>query len=391
MNEEIKKGTISYNDLRLIIFNYFKEFENKDLASMSIDHLKDKLAGHGTEYPFFEMRYSTRKIGFDLSKEDIKKILTLYVASKKGELCDVIFENVVNVSYKDNPNIDFKKEKPLDLDITYNVSIDYNELRKIIFDYYKKNKGINLESISIDYLKHKLKDNADLQPFFVMHENGQEKRFDISKEEIHEILNSYFKEKNCELKNINYDYDIDLYYKKQKNIIDEFGEINRSGQEDIYSHNNVPVFEPPKEEQQNNELNNNTLEDLARMTRENRKFTILQRERAMNDAQKAKNKAALMAGLCILGVVATTHYNLQDMSMVIQQELNAMYSWDALKEYIKDIGPLTTLLTGAAIKFTSKYLKHSKKLNQLHNEFIDFNASLENNNNLGGNNNAKTR
>lgn len=337
------------------------------------------------------MRNLTGEIRFDLSKGDIKKILTLYFASKKAELCDVIFENVVNVSYKENPNINFENKKPLDLDITYNVSISYKDLRGIIVEYYKKNKGIELGSSSVDYLKHKLKDNADSHPFFVMYENGQEKRFDISKEEIYEILNSHFKEKNCELKNINYDYDIDLYYKKQKNVINEFGEIIRNGQEDLNLENNIPVFEPPKEEQQNNDLNNNILEDLNRMTRENRKFTILQRERAMNDTQKAKNKAALMAGLCILGVVATTHYNLQDMSMVIQQELNALYSWDALKQYIKDIGPLTTLLTGAAIRFTSKYLKHSKKLKQLHNEFIDFNASLEKNNNLGGNNNAKTR
>jgi hypothetical protein len=141
----------------------------------------------------------------------------------------------------------------------------------------------------------------------------------------------------------------------------------------------------------------NPQQELAKMAREKRKFTILQRERAMSEAQKGKNRSAIAAGLCILGGVAVTYFNVnfngQNIQQVLQHELNAIYSWEALGQYIQDLGPLTTLLSACAGGFISKYLKHSKKFKQAQNEFIDFNNSLETviAEELGGNKNAKSR
>ena len=164
----------------------------------------------------------------------------------------------------------------------------------------------------------------------------------------------------------------------------------------------------PEKEQQNSQSNQfenglqkfselpkqeEPIEQMARMEKENRKFSILQRERAMNDAQKAKNRSAILAGICILGAAAAVYFNGQDMSQVLQHELNAIYSWEALGQYIRDLGPMTTLLAAGAGGFIAKYFKNSKKLKQAQNEFVDFNASLENANvnDLGGNENAKSR
>lgn len=140
-------------------------------------------------------------------------------------------------------------------------------------------------------------------------------------------------------------------------------------------------------------------EELARMAREHRRFTILQRERAMSDAQKAKNRSALMAGLCILGAATALYFNGQDPNVMIQQELNAIYSWEALGQYLQDLGPLTTLLAAGAGTFVTKYLKHSRQFRKAQNEFMDFNASLEDTKSLGsgstealgGNENVKSR
>lgn len=132
-------------------------------------------------------------------------------------------------------------------------------------------------------------------------------------------------------------------------------------------------------------------ETLERMAREQRKFTILQRERSMNEIQKTKNHAAIMAGLCILGAAVAVHFNNQDINLVIQHELDSIYSWEALKEYLKDLGPLTTLLTTSAALLIGKCFSCSKKLKKAKDEFIDFNASLEKNNMLGGNENARSR
>ncbi len=122
-----------------------------------------------------------------------------------------------------------------------------------------------------------------------------------------------------------------------------------------------------------------------------RTFSILKRERQMNDAKRAKNKAAIMAGICILGASVAFYFNNQDLSAVISHELNAIYSWEALGQYLNDLGPLTTLLSVGAAGFISKYLKNSKKLKQAQNDFEDFNNSLENEQIEGDDYDAKTR
>lgn len=122
-----------------------------------------------------------------------------------------------------------------------------------------------------------------------------------------------------------------------------------------------------------------------------RTFSILKRERQMNDAKRAKNKAAIMAGICILGASVAFYFNNQDLSAVISHELNAIYSWEALGQYLNDLGPLTTLLSVGTAGFISKYLKNSKKLKQAQNDFEDFNNSLENEQIKGDDYDAKTR
>ena len=134
-----------------------------------------------------------------------------------------------------------------------------------------------------------------------------------------------------------------------------------------------------------------TIEQEPTNQNSKRTFSILKRERQMNDAKRAKNKAAIMAGICILGASAAFYFNNQDLSAVISHELNAIYSWEALGQYLNDLGPLTTLLSVGAAGFISKYLKNSKKLKQAQNDFEDFNNSLENEQIKGDDYDAKTR
>ena len=134
-----------------------------------------------------------------------------------------------------------------------------------------------------------------------------------------------------------------------------------------------------------------TIEQEPTNQNSKRTFSILKRERQMNDAKRAKNKAAIMAGICILGASVAFYFNNQDLSAVISHELNAIYSWEALGQYLNDLGPLTTLLSVGAAGFISKYLKNSKKLKQAQNDFEDFNNSLENEQIKGDDHDAKTR
>lgn len=137
------------------------------------------------------------------------------------------------------------------------------------------------------------------------------------------------------------------------------------------------------------ELNPQT--EMLKMGREKRRFTILKKERAMDHAQRLKNRSAIMAGICILGAAVAVYFNGQNIHEVLQHELNALYSWEALGQYLQDLGPLATVLSAGAGGFIAKYFKNSRKFKQAQQEFIDFNDSLENSQTLGGNENAKSR
>ena len=413
-------GKVSYEELRQIIFDYFKKNQGIELSSGSIDYLKGKLMGNNDPRPFFTTQNEYGKTKFDISSGDIQKIFSSYLASQGWELSSIEYGYNVEFRCKQNAEIDHSKE--VNLDITYNGEMDYNALRQMVFDYYKENKGIQLGSISIDYLKNKMtgENLNNSQPFFIMKDATGEKRFDIPKEEMQEILNSYLAKKNCKLIDLKFGNSVEYKYKQGKEQkktveqektesetkINEFGEIIRDGAVPTNNHlvaENVPYFEPQKEEKKTELKQGNDLkteervpvkdEPLERMAREKRKFTILQRERAMNEARSGKNYSAIMAGLCILGAATGIYFNGQNMQQVVQQELNAVYSWEALGQYIQNLGPLTTLLSLSAGGFIAKYFKHSKKFKQAQNEFIDFNNSLENikTEELGGNGNVKSR
>ena len=419
MNEDLN-GRISYQELRQIIFDYFKKNQGIELGSISIDYLKIKLTGGDFNQPFFIIHNEFGETRFDISKEDIQKILNSYLASKGCELSSIEYGYDVGFKYKQNPEIDRSKEEKVELNITYDGKMDYTALRQMIYDYYKENKGVQLGSISIDYLKIKLTGGDFNQPFFIRKDEFGETRFDIPQEEMQQILREYLAKKNYELTDLTFGSSVEFKYKQGKQPekkveqektglgvrINESGEIIRDGSASTSEHlvaEDVPHFEPPKEEnevtlEQTNEQKKAEPmpvkdEALERMAREKRKFTILQRERAMSEAQKGKNRSAIMAGLCILGAAAAIYFNGQDVQQVLQHELNAIYSWEALGQYMQDLGPLTTLLAAGAGGFIAKYFKHSRKFKQAQNEFIDFNNSLENVNaeELGGNENAKSR
>lgn len=423
MNEETNtnlKGKINYSNLRQNIFDYFKQTQGIELSSISIGYLQDALISGENNQHFFIRNDGFGEARFDIPKEDIEKIFKSFLASKGCELTSGLEygqHDTITFDYKLNPNIKNEMNKPenkVELDLTYNGSIQYEDLRQIIFDYYKQTQGVELGSISISYLKEKLTGGNSNQPFFIRNDGFGETRFDIPKEKIQEILKSYLASKGFELTGLEYAGNVEIKYKQvkkneqEKKIdgvqINESGEIIRDGKAtSLQLDGEVPHFEPPKEEnrvtlEQTNEPKKAEPmpvkdEALEKMAREKRKFTILQRERTMSEAQKGKNRSALMAGLCILGAAAAVYFNGQDVHQVLQHELNAIYSWEALGQYIQDLGPLTTLLAAGAGTFIAKYFKHSKKFKQAQNEFIDFNNSLENVNTeeLGGNENAKSR
>lgn len=183
--------------------------------------------------------------------------------------------------------------------------------------------------------------------------------------------------------------------KKENATIDEFGQINREG--NTYDNQvvaeDVPIFEPPEETNvvvDSQPTKMTPEEELVEIARENRRFIIVQKERAMNDAQRDRNRAAIMAGLWILGTVAAIYFNDQEINTVLQNGLNSIYSWEALGQCLHELGPLTTLLFAGTGRFLAKFSKYSRKFIKARDAF-NAAITLENDQTLGGNEDAKSR
>lgn len=382
-------GNISYEDLRQIIKDFYLERYGIQLSTISIDYLKPQLMNNATIQPFFIMNHELGEKRFNISNEEIELILRDYFAKKNFDILDLSYGYKVNIKYKigvDKAKVEETINNSEEVNdkshIPFVAKYTYEDLRQMVFDVYKEKYGIDLQSISIDYLKSYLITDKPSQDFFIMKENDIESRFTIPKDDLIEMFKEYLKVKGCELTDIKFRDYIEFEY-LSKNVRQVKEEQFASYQEKA----NEPVIHEEPVDLKNEEIlveakndkkvQLETSDELTRMAREHRKFTILQRERAMTEAQKAKNKASLMAGLCILGAAVTVYFNGQDANQVLQTQLDAIYSWEALVQYFKDLGPLTTLLSTGAAAFIAKYLKNSKKLKNAQNEFIDFNNSLE--------------
>lgn len=382
-------GNISYEDLREIIKDFYLERYGIQLFTISIDYLKTQLMNNATIQPFFIMKHWLGEKRFNISNEEIELILRDYFAKKNFDILDLSYGHKVNIKYK----IGVDKEKVAETinnsevvndksQIPFVAKYTYEDLRQIVFDFYKETFGIQLQSISIDYLKTYLVSGKNSQDFFIIKENDIESRFTIPKADLIDMFKKHIKEKGCELTDIEFGDLIEFKY-LTKNV----KQTNNERFDRYEEQSNDPIIKEETVNFENDEILVEAKNDkpsqlyysdeLTRMAREHRKFTILQRERAMTEAQKNKNKASLMAGLCILGAAVAVYFNGQDANQVIQNELDAIYSWEALVQYFKDLGPLTTLLSAGAGAFIAKYLKNAKKLKKAQNEFIDFNSSLE--------------
>ena len=386
-------GSISYEELRKLVFDYFSEHEGIDLGSISIDYLKAKLQG-GYSQPFFIRNEEFGEVRFDVPKEDLERILGCYLASKGKRLISVNYGSTVGFTYEDVPDIKVENVEKPELFIYYPAIIDYDKLRSIVIKHYKEKKGITLKSIvSTDYWPAYYSGDKVAQPFFAKDDEFGESRFHINEEEMNAILTEYLAELGYDLKSLWFDDKVRFIYQPNKELKKAKVEPKVENPFVGGTKNDEPTKEPKEEEVKPEAHTETPVEELARMAREGRRFNILQRERAMNDAQRARNRAAIMAGLCMLGAAAGVLFNGQDPSVVIQHELSSIYSWEALVQYLQDLGPATTLLTAGAVGFITRYIRHNRRFRDAQHQFEDFNASLENNNTeeLGGNSNARTR
>lgn len=149
-------------------------------------------------------------------------------------------------------------------------------------------------------------------------------------------------------------------------------------------------LEQKKSKKRNNEGRNIMEKEILRIEEENRRFANLQRERAINSAQRARLISTMLTGACIVGAIASTILNGVDVNQAIEQEFNMFSSWEAVEQYFQTIGPLTTLASVGTGIFVSSAILDSIRLRRLREEQADFESSIDANN-MGSNTNVRTR
>lgn len=333
----------SYDFLRGMIVNYYKNTQGIELEFPSIDYFERKLkkGNDSYSYPYFSFKDSLgNKVEFDISIEEIEKIIVEHYA-KLGESIEIkpnslLFNNFVNLTYKINKDKIDKKEK--------------------VVPTLADTKTLEEEKPNVD--------------------------FEYPDETIEKEKTAPFKNNPFEGTNADFEYPDDIITKQ----LEETFKLTEKGpkkeleeQSKETEKENEPKKEldgEPKEPEKENEIPVRE-EELRRAKREGRRFWIIQRHRALNEAEKKQIVSGICAGLCFLGLSAAIFFNPAEANRVLQDEIKMIYSWEAVVQYFKDIGPLETLLAAGAGTFIATYLRSKKEAKKIQGELEDFWESLE--------------
>ncbi len=110
---------------------------------------------------------------------------------------------------------------------------------------------------------------------------------------------------------------------------------------------------------------------IAAQNESARRLKIKEINRNLSEEHKKRSMFAIASGVCFAGLMVATHFSGVDVNQAIQTEIQALSSFDALKEYLGTFTPAmwgTMIATAGSI---SKYIKHNKAYKKADNEFYD--------------------
>ena len=91
----------------------------------------------------------------------------------------------------------------------------------------------------------------------------------------------------------------------------------------------------------------------------------------LSEEHKKKTGFAIASGICFAGAMAAVHFSGVDARQAIETEIQALNSFDALKEYFGMFTPATYGAIIAAVVSMSKYIKHKKMYDSTNQKFYD--------------------
>lgn len=110
---------------------------------------------------------------------------------------------------------------------------------------------------------------------------------------------------------------------------------------------------------------------IAAQNESTRRLKIKSINNTLSEENRKKTMCAIASGVCFAGLMVATHFSGIDMSQAIQTEIEALNSFDALKEYLGTFTPAMWGTMIATVTSYSKAIKHNKKYNEAKQELCD--------------------
>ena len=110
---------------------------------------------------------------------------------------------------------------------------------------------------------------------------------------------------------------------------------------------------------------------IAAQNESARRLKIKGINNTLSEEYKKKNSFAIASGICFAGLVVATHFSGVVVDQAIQTEIQALHSFDAVKEYLGTFTPAMWGTMVAGVTTLSKYIKHNKAYQKANQEFYD--------------------
>lgn len=108
---------------------------------------------------------------------------------------------------------------------------------------------------------------------------------------------------------------------------------------------------------------------IAAQNESERRIKIKVIQDTLTEEQKKKRGYAIASGVFFAGALAAVHFSGMDPDQVIQAEMQALNSFDALKEYLSYFTPAIWGALIAAVGSLSQSIKHKKRYKEADKEF----------------------
>ena len=130
-----------------------------------------------------------------------------------------------------------------------------------------------------------------------------------------------------------------------------------------------------------------------------KKFEILKRQMQLEHCQRDRQRFAMFTGLCFLGAAASLiaknpellDFQSGEFDRLFGVEFNALFSYESLFDYFKELGPGTVVFTGGSVNFLRKYFRTNRKICELQREIDIINENFQEEYLMDGEANARTR